>query len=83
VPVIMISGSSESPSGLPVEVATILEKPSAKHSFASLRPLLAQKALRGGLDRRCCASWNSGVDMTQRKRQRGTSGHGSRVPGRY
>ena len=47
VPVIMISGSSESPSGLPVEVATILEKPvSEAQLLASLRPLLTQKEPR-------------------------------------
>ena len=41
VPVIMISGSSKSPSGLPVEAATILEKPvSEAQLLASLRPLL-------------------------------------------
>ena len=41
VPVIMISGSSESLSGLPVEAATILEKPvSEAQLLASLRPLL-------------------------------------------
>ena len=44
VPVIMISGSSESPSGLPVEAAIILEKPfSEAQLLASLRPLLTQK----------------------------------------
>jgi DNA-binding response OmpR family regulator len=47
VPVIMISGSSESPSGLPGEVATILEKPvSEAQLLASLRPLLTQKEPR-------------------------------------
>jgi CheY-like chemotaxis protein len=47
VPVIMISGSSESPSGLPVEAATILEKPvSEAQLLASLRPLLTQKEPR-------------------------------------
>ena len=44
VPAIMISGSSESPSGLPVEAAIILEKPfSEAQLLASLRPLLTQK----------------------------------------
>jgi hypothetical protein len=44
VPVIMISGSSDSPSGLPVEAATILEKPvSEARLLASLRPLLTRK----------------------------------------
>ena len=44
VPVIMISGSSKSPSGLPVEAAIILEKPfSEAQLLASLRPLLTQK----------------------------------------
>ena len=47
VPVIVISGSSESPSLLPVEAATILEKPfSEAQLLASLRPLLAQKEPR-------------------------------------
>jgi hypothetical protein len=47
VPVILVSGSSESLSLLPVEVATILEKPfSEAQLLASLRPVLAQKALR-------------------------------------
>ncbi|HST12483.1 MAG TPA: response regulator [Terriglobales bacterium] len=47
VPVIMISGSSESPSGLPVEAATILEKPvSEAQLLASLRPLLEKKSPR-------------------------------------
>lgn len=47
VPVIIISGSSESPSGLPVEAAIILEKPfSEAQLLASLRPLLAQKEPR-------------------------------------
>jgi DNA-binding response OmpR family regulator len=46
-PVIVISGSSESPSLLPVEAATILEKPfSEAQLLASLRPLLAQKEPR-------------------------------------
>ena len=41
----MVSGSSESPSGLPVEAAIILEKPfSEAQLLASLRPLLTQKA---------------------------------------
>ena len=44
VPVILVSGSSESLSLLPVEAATILEKPfSEAQLLASLRPLLAQK----------------------------------------
>jgi CheY-like chemotaxis protein len=44
VPVILISGSSESLSLLPVEAATILEKPfSEAQLLASLRPVLAQK----------------------------------------
>ena len=47
VPVIVISGSSESPSLLPVEAATILEKPfSEAQLLVSLRPLLAQKEPR-------------------------------------
>jgi DNA-binding response OmpR family regulator len=47
VPVIMVSGSSKSPSGLPVEAATSLEKPlSEAQLLASLRPLLAQKEPR-------------------------------------
>jgi DNA-binding response OmpR family regulator len=47
VPVIMISGSSETPSGLPVEAAIILEKPvSETQLLANLRPLLAQKEPR-------------------------------------
>jgi DNA-binding response OmpR family regulator len=47
VPVIVISGSSESPSLLPVEAATILEKPfSEAQLLASLRPLLTQKEPR-------------------------------------
>jgi DNA-binding response OmpR family regulator len=47
VPVIIISGSSESPSGLPVEAAIILEKPfSEAQLLASLRPLLKQKEPR-------------------------------------
>jgi CheY-like chemotaxis protein len=47
VSVIMISGSSESPSLLPVGAATILEKPfSEAQLLASLRPLLAQKEPR-------------------------------------
>jgi DNA-binding response OmpR family regulator len=47
VPVILVSGSSESLSGLPVEVATILEKPfSEAQLLASLRPLLTQKEPR-------------------------------------
>jgi DNA-binding response OmpR family regulator len=47
VPVIVISGSSESPSLLPVEAATILEKPfSEAQLLASLRPLLAKKEPR-------------------------------------
>jgi hypothetical protein len=46
VPVIIISGSSESPSGLPVEAAIILEKFSEAQLLASLRPLLTQKELR-------------------------------------
>jgi CheY-like chemotaxis protein len=50
VPVIMITGSSESPSGLPVQVATILEKPvSEAQLLASLRPLIIQNLRsRGG-----------------------------------
>jgi DNA-binding response OmpR family regulator len=48
VPVIMISGSSESPSGLPVEAAIILEKPfSEAQLLASLRPLLTEKKQPG------------------------------------
>ena len=44
VPVIMIS---ESPSGLPVEAAIILEKPfSEAQLLASLRPLIARKEPR-------------------------------------
>ena len=44
VPVIIISGSSESPSGLPMEAAIILEKPfSEAQLLATLGPLLAQK----------------------------------------
>ena len=47
VPVILVSGSSESLSLLPVEAATILEKPfSEEQLLASLRPLLAQKSPR-------------------------------------
>ena len=47
VPVILISGSSESLSLLPVEAATILEKPfSEAQLLASLRPVLAQKEPR-------------------------------------
>jgi DNA-binding response OmpR family regulator len=47
VPVIPVSGSSESLSGLPVEVATILEEPvSEAQLLASLRPLLTQKEPR-------------------------------------
>jgi hypothetical protein len=47
VPVILVSGSSESLSGLPVEAATILEKPvSEAQLLASLRPLLTQKEPR-------------------------------------
>ena len=47
VPVILVSASSESLSGLPVEVATILEKPvSEVQLLASLRPLLTQKEPR-------------------------------------
>ena len=47
VPVIMISGSSESPQLLPVKAAAILEKPvSEAQLLANLRPLLAQKAAR-------------------------------------
>jgi len=47
VPVILVSGSSESLSGLPVEAATILEKPvSEAQLLASLRPLLSQKEPR-------------------------------------
>jgi DNA-binding response OmpR family regulator len=47
VPVIIISGSSESPSGLPVEAAIILEKPySEAQLLANLRPLLTQKEPR-------------------------------------
>ena len=43
----MISGSSESPSGLPVEVAALLEKPvSEAQLLASLRPLLVSPALQ-------------------------------------
>ncbi len=43
-PVIMVSGSSESPSRLPVGAATVLEKPfSEAQLLASLRPLLTQK----------------------------------------
>ena len=45
--VIVISGSSESPSLLPVDAATILEKPfSEAQLLARLRPLLAQKEPR-------------------------------------
>ena len=45
VPVILVSGSSKSLSPLPVEAATILEKPfSEAQLLASLRPLLAQKS---------------------------------------
>ena len=48
VPAIMISGSSESPSGLPVEAAIILEKPfSEAQLLASLRPLLTEKKQPG------------------------------------
>ena len=48
VPVILVSGSSEiSLSLLPVEAATILEKPfSEEQLLANLRPLLAQKSSR-------------------------------------
>ena len=47
VPVILVSGSSESLSGLPVEAATILEKPvSEAQLLASLRPLLTQREPR-------------------------------------
>jgi CheY-like chemotaxis protein len=47
VPVIMISGSSESPSALPVDAATILEKPVCEAQLlASLRRLLTQKGPR-------------------------------------
>jgi DNA-binding response OmpR family regulator len=47
VPVILVSGSPESLSGLPVEAATILEKPvSEAQLLASLRPLLTQKEPR-------------------------------------
>ena len=47
VPVILVSGSSESLSGLPVEAATILEKPvSEAQLLASLRPLLVSPALQ-------------------------------------
>ena len=46
VPVILVSGSSESPSGLPVE-APFLEKPvSEAQLLANLRPLFAQKEPR-------------------------------------
>jgi DNA-binding response OmpR family regulator len=45
--VIVISGSSESPSLLPVDAETILEKPfSEAQLLARLRPLLAQKEPR-------------------------------------
>jgi DNA-binding response OmpR family regulator len=45
VPVILVSGSSESLSLLPVEAATILEKPfSEAQLLASLRPVLARKS---------------------------------------
>jgi CheY-like chemotaxis protein len=45
VPVILVSGSSESLSPLPVEAATILEKPFGEAQLlASLRPLLVQKS---------------------------------------
>jgi DNA-binding response OmpR family regulator len=45
VPVIVISGSSESPSLLPVEAATILEKPFTEAQLlASLRPLLHRRS---------------------------------------
>jgi CheY-like chemotaxis protein len=47
MPVIIISGSSDSPSLLPVEAATILEKPlSEAQLLASLRPLIARKEPR-------------------------------------
>jgi CheY-like chemotaxis protein len=47
VPVVLVSGSSESLSLLPVEAATILEKPfSEAQLLASLRPVLAQKEPR-------------------------------------
>jgi DNA-binding response OmpR family regulator len=47
VPVILVSGSSESLSGLPGEAATILEKPvSEAQLLASLRPLLTQREPR-------------------------------------
>jgi CheY-like chemotaxis protein len=47
VPVIMISGSSESPQLLPVKAAVILEKPvSEAQLLASLQPLLARKEAR-------------------------------------
>jgi DNA-binding response OmpR family regulator len=47
VSVIMISGTSESPAGLPVAAAIILEKPvSEAQLLASLRPLLTQKEPR-------------------------------------
>jgi DNA-binding response OmpR family regulator len=53
VPVIMISGSTESPQLLPVKTATILEKPvSEAQLLASLRPLLAQKAVTGTIGAR-------------------------------
>ena len=47
MPVIPVSGSSESLLGVPVEAATILEKPFGEAQLlASLRPLLAQKEPR-------------------------------------
>jgi DNA-binding response OmpR family regulator len=50
VPVILVSGSSESLSGLPVEPATILEKPfSEAQVLASLRPLLTHILVSRGL----------------------------------
>jgi CheY-like chemotaxis protein len=47
MPVIIISGSSDSPSLMPVKAATILEKPlSEAQLLASLRPLIARKEPR-------------------------------------
>ena len=49
VPVIVVSGSSESLLGLPVKAATILEKPvSEAQLLASLRPLIARRSLGEG-----------------------------------